>query len=228
MEANGATIERLTDIVEHFRLTDEGVKGTRVNKDAELLNVNAIVNDERYKKMLLIIQVLYVSCPRRTGITSYKIKHTLESILGEYVSNGWSILAFYHLEFPLSVNKSINASMKVRQQNLNNPILMKCIRKILNGEPVDIRQTIYTLRNFHLPLANSEQDRRAKRATNDLDDSTTINGFAETEEQDTQADDTQADDMMTMTTDFDMGWEQDEFTNSKLLKNWNDADENNL
>jgi hypothetical protein len=216
MEGNEATIERLCDIVGQFRITDEGVRGGKVNKDAELLNVSAIVNDERYKKLLLVIQVLYVACPRRTGITSYKVKHTLESILGEYVSNGWAILAFYHLEYPITVNTTINASMKVRQQDLNNPVLMRTIRKIIAGEPVDVKQVVSTLKYNHLPLHNGEHDRRIKKANNDMDDGTTaLTSIAD------------EDDGVTMTTEGDFeGWDND-FTNTNLIKDWNNVNKDN-
>ena len=106
-------IQHLDDLINQFKLTDGGINGKKKCGDANELNADIWFNND-FQRLLTIIPVLYTQSDTRVGISSYKLKHEIEKILGTYMPSGMVILAFMYLGYEVSPRYSPNACIKVQ------------------------------------------------------------------------------------------------------------------
>lgn len=132
---------RIVESIKRLDIGSDGQRGAR-NKEEALLDADTLMTNVAFQKALLLIPALFEPAGRK-GICSYSLKHRLERMIGQYLSNAQATVAFAYHGFEItkgrnSINYNIKCQMKdIRTLSHEQSELWKTYYKIITKFPVD-------------------------------------------------------------------------------------------
>jgi hypothetical protein len=107
--------QKITEIIKRLNI---GINGY-CSKGEELLDTDTLMRDVAFQKALLLIPAIFEPSGRK-GICSYSLKHRIERMVPNYISNAQTVVAFAFLGYDISrCRDSINYNIKCRMLQLD-------------------------------------------------------------------------------------------------------------